>query len=500
MTQDLPEHILQPVSSCILSHTGLFFPQSKWNLLQKGIKCAAAEQNMDVLTFVENLQKSLPSQVLINSLVSYLTIGETYFLRDKNLFQTLKDHILLEIIDSKQPNDKTISFLSAGCATGEEPYSIAIFLNHMFPILKDWKINIIGTDINPTFLEKARQGIYSRWSLRITPEQIIKKYFIQTDANRFEIVPHIKRMVKFKRLNLMDPDYQQSLNIRGEMDIVFCRNVLMYFDEACRNRAIENLAKLITIRGWFIAGPAESGFIQTNGLAPVKFSNVILHQKKPDRSDGIPSSLALFKFDDRTVCPSFNRPSNKPSSVAFKKHPASTAFRRPQTDVEIYEDALRDYEKGNYNASAEKLSKVLALLNHGDSILIETELMVLLAKSYANIGDLDNAGFWCRKAIESEKLNPEIHFLQSSIFQGEGKGKEAIQSLKHAIYLDPDFIMAHFLMGLLLLGEKNAKESRKSLINALSLLKNKDPEEVLPFSEGMTAARLIETINAMVSK
>ncbi|MCU0598624.1 MAG: hypothetical protein MUE70_05105 [Desulfobacterales bacterium] len=500
MTQDLPENILQPISSCILSHTGLFFPKNKWNLLKKGLKSAAAEHKMDSLSFANNLLKPSPQQHLINSLAAYLTIGETYFLRDKNLFQTLKDDIIQDMIHSNQPHGKTISFLSAGCSTGEEPYSIAIFLHHMFPVLRDWKIIIIGTDINPNFLDKARQGVYSRWSLRETPEQIVKSYFIQTDANRFLIAPFIKRMVRFERLNLMEPDYGQVLNLRGHIDILFCRNVLMYFDSVCRNQVIEKLVKLISKNGWFISGPAEFGFIQTSGLVPVKFSTIILHQKKAPFPDSGATNAAIRDSGGRPAFLSCIRPKNEPAAMPSKINTISKPFRKKRTDVELYEEASKDYENGNYNAAAKKLSRILGHPDKENGILMNTELMVLLAKSYANMGDLDHAGFWCHKAIESEKLNPEIHFLQSSIFQGEGKIKEAIRSLKHAIYLDPDFTMAHFIMGILLLNDKNAIESRKSLANALSLLKNKDLEEVLPFSEGMTVARLIETITAMLSK
>lgn len=501
MIQDLPENILQPVSNFILSHTGLYFPQSKWNALKKGLKAAAADHQMDLLSFINHLLGSLPSQRLINSLASFLTIGETYFLRDKNLFQALKDSIIPDIIDSNQPNGKTISFLSAGCATGEEPYSIAILIHHIFPMLKDWKITIIGTDINPTFLDKACQGIYSRWSLRETPEQIIKKYFFQTGTNRFELVPHIKRMVKFLPLNLREHDYAQALNILGEINIVLCRNVLMYFNEDARNQVVEKLSKLISKNGWFITGPAESGFIRSSELAPVKFSNIILHQKKAPLPGRPCAPAASWESDLRPASAAFFSHPNLSTPLPCHKTYLSTPSRNNQTDIESYEDALKDYDTGDYKTSVIKLSRILTHQRPDEGILlIETEIMLLLAKSNANMGQLDEAAFWCQKAIESEKLNPEIHFLQSSIFQDAGKIKEAIGSLKNAIYLDPEFIMAHFLMGLLLLGEKNIIESRKSLSNALSLLKNKEPDEVLTFSEGMTVARLIETIAAMLSK
>ncbi len=500
MTQDLSEHILQPISQYILSQTGLFFPPSKWNLLTKGLKAAATDHHMDVSAFAAHILESPPTSTLINSLAAYLTIGETYFLRDKNLFQTLKDHILMDIMDSPQAHGKRLSFLSAGCATGEEPYSIAILIDHMCPILKNWKISIIGTDINPVFLDKARKGIYSRWSLRETPEQIVKKYFIQTEANQFELAPHIRRMVQFAQLNLMEPDYAHALNIRAEINILFCRNVLMYFDDVSRNQVIEKLCRLIANNGWFITGVAESGFVQTPELTPVKFSHIVLYQKKPPPLMPIPIPRAADNMDVSLPIPSVATPGRSPGSVSRPKQPGAAFSPKPKTDFELYQEALNDYEKGDYQASALKLGRLMNRRQPDDSVLIETDLLILLAKSYANLGDLCEAEFWCRKAIASEKLNPEIHFLMSSILQAGGKIPEAIESLKNAIYLDPDFIMAHFLMGLLLHHEKNVMQSRKYFENALSLLRNKDPDEIVPFSEGLTAGRLLETITTMTAK
>jgi chemotaxis protein methyltransferase CheR len=500
MTQGLPENLLHSVSNYIVSHTGLYYPPGKWNALKKAMKLAAADYRMDVASFVGRLFDSSHSTNLMDALVAHLTIGETYFLRDKNLIQTLKDKIIQDIIDSKQGGRHSISFFSAGCATGEEAYSIAILMDHMFPVLKDWEVSIVGADINLNFLEKARQGIYSRWSLRETPDEIIKKYFIQIDANRFELSPRIKPMVKFERLNLKAADCAHAVNICGEVDILLCRNVLMYFDAASRDQVVDRLTKLIAKNGWFISGPSESGFIHANGLVPVKISNIILHQKKVPRTDASPRHNGLKGFKEIPLAAFPPKPSNSAKPLASDKHQSPKFQQERPTSVEIYEKALKDYQDGNYAAAAEKLSLLLTQPNHRGNVLIEADLMLLLAKSHANMGELDRADFWCSQAVASEKLNPEIHFFQSSIFQAAGKKKEAIESLKHAIYLDPHFIMAHFLMGLILLGENNATESRKSFANALSLMKHKEADDVLPCSDGMTVAGLTETIAAMLTR
>ena len=159
---------------------------------------------------------------------------------------------------------------------------------------------------------------------------------------------------------------------------------------------------------------------------------------------------------------------------------------------------MDDYNHGDYFRATEKLLTLFSE-NHSNppGFLMKTESMILLAKSYANMGQLAPAREWCEKAIDTEKLNPEIYYLLSTILQSDRKMDEALKALKQSIYLDPEFIMAHFTLGMLQLQKDMAPEGRKSLQNALALLNMRDPEDIPPFSEGMTAGRLIETLKSM---
>ena len=126
--------------------------------------------------------------------------------------------------------------------------------------------------------------------------------------------------------------------------------------------------------------------------------------------------------------------------------------------------------------------------------------MILLAKTHANLGELDQARTWCEKAIGFEKLNPELYYLLSTIHQSANDLDAAITSVKQAIYLDAGFIMAHFMLGMLFARKNRGLESAKSMNTALSLLRLKDPEDVLEFAEGMTVSRLVETIKSMTAR
>ncbi len=500
MTKNIPANMLEELSRLITTHMGLYFPEKKWNALTKGLNFVINDLGIDIYQLIQGLQAS-PSKEIINAITTRLTIGETYFLRDKNFFQILQDHILRGIIKHPKRKTKKIIFWSAGCATGEEPYSIAILVDQMRPVLKGWDITIIASDINPLALNKAKKGIYSNWSLRGTPEKIIKKYFTQTPGNYYEIVPHIRQMVQFCQLNLMDDNYPAALNFFEGVDIILCRNVLMYFNEQARNNALKKLSRLLIENGWLITGPAESGFVNLEEFTAVRFPNALYHRKGLPRTIIETAKPIRFKregYHTRPVLPTHagRRLTDRKHTRRISDRKISRPPEKPKYD--LYQEALNDYNQGEYAQSMKKLLSIVSKgASNNNSFLMKTESMILLAKSYANIGELEQARNWCEKAIESEKLNPEIYYLLSTIFQSAGDIDDSVKSLKQSIYLDHEFIMAHFTLGMLLLQKKMPAESRKSMQNALSLLELADADEILPFSEGMSAGRLIETIKSM---
>lgn len=500
MTLAIPDNLLEELSEFILSHTGLYFPKKKWRALNKGIESAAQDLGLETRIFASQLLLSPPTRKILNALIGYLTIGETYFLRDKNLFQILGDKIIRGLIDHPRKKNKTINFWSAGCATGEEPYSIAIIIDQLFPQLNGWDIKILGSDINPGALEKAKKGIYTRWSFRETPEKIITNYFTQISENRFELKQRIKNKVKFTQINLMEKDYTLHPAMTEAVDVILCRNVLMYFNDQKRNDAILNLAKFLTKDGWLITTPAETGFIQLPELSPVKFPNAIFYKKGLPRKVDDPTFVTDMKNDPNKIKPQPQKPAKSPKKIQHLARRSSDLIPSDKLDYDIYLGAVQDYEKGDYTQAVSKLSSILTEDINNNSFLMKTDSIVLLAKSYANMGKVEKAKYWCEKAIDSEKLNPEIYYLLSTILQAAGDINASIRALKQALYLDPEFIMAHFTLGLLQQQENKLYESKKSITNALSLLKNKDPDEMLTYSDGMTAGLLIDTIQGMINK
>ncbi|MDM8548651.1 CheR family methyltransferase [Desulfobacterales bacterium HSG2] len=279
MTSNIPDHLIAQMSKFINSKMGLHFPQSRWNDLKRSMVDVTRElggYKDDPAACIQHLLSAPLAKKQIDILAKHLTIGETYFFRDKNLFHTLEQHIFRKLIDSRRTGGKSIRIWSAGCCTGEEPYSLAILIDQMIPAWQDWNIMLMGTDINTRFLQKAKKGVYTSWSFRDVPEQIMERYFKKAGEKQFEICESLKKMVKFHQLNLVEDCYPSSFS---RMDIIFCRNVLMYFKPEVRDQIIGRFIRSLSKNAYLIFSPSESPCIRHAGLHPVQFRGVTLYRK-----------------------------------------------------------------------------------------------------------------------------------------------------------------------------------------------------------------------------
>ncbi|MBW2203684.1 MAG: tetratricopeptide repeat protein [Deltaproteobacteria bacterium] len=471
----ISDDLISRLSEFVNSRTGLHFPRQKWRDLRRNISAAAPDLGFDDTTAcIEWLLSASLTQEQKDTLVGHLTIGETFFFRDKFIFQVLKERILPVWIETHGVRKNEITFWSAACCAGEEPYSIAMLI-HQMPMFRGWKVRIIGTDINARFLQKARKGIYTPWSFRDTPDEILRGYFKKRGKNSFEISPAIRKMVSFSQHNLVGkgypPELNGYLNEQGKADIILCRNVLMYLSADMRDKVIQRLTGLLSKEGWFIVSPSETSFVQVPNLNPVRFPGAVFHRKgsprKADkkaakvvfpwktREQKKPRKPAVTPLSARPVTPAYNGKTSGPRAVP----PPAKREKRKEPRRDLFQESLGLYEKGRYEEVAEKLNRLLSDGKKGDNVLLVPEQMALLAKAYANMGKLDEARKWCEQTVQTEKLNPDYHYLLASIYQEQGLVEEPIKSLRHAIYLDPDLVMAYFLLGHLIRGHGKPGES-----------------------------------------
>jgi chemotaxis protein methyltransferase CheR len=229
----------------------------------------------DVLTIKSSREAEL------RELLNEVTIGETCLFRSMPQVDALRKVILPELLkDKTRQVVKRVRFWSAGCSTGEEPYTLAILaLEEMSGVLNGWKVEILATDLNDRSIETAKAGIYGEYALRFTPELFQRKYFQPTaDPKKLQVRDEVKKLITFTRLNLHDDT--KVVFMRG-IDLVCCCNVLIYFDAASKSRVIAHFFNNLTPGGYAFLGTSESLFQINNQFHLVHFPGTIGYWKVP---------------------------------------------------------------------------------------------------------------------------------------------------------------------------------------------------------------------------
>ncbi len=228
----------------------------------------------------------------------------------------------------------------------------------------------------------------------------------------------------------------------------------------------------------------------------MRFPSILLHRKGPPRKTECGSELSrnVKAGTDRLQSDRFCR--SQPAPKNRRKHDGAVV--EPSPTNQFYQDALATYEKGRYRVTMRILAPVLTDRSARPSqFLMLTESMALMARCHANLGELEDAEYWCKSAIAKEKLNPAHHYLLATIYQEAGRMAEAVRAAKQSLYLDPELIMGHFTLGVLMQQSDRKTEAGKHFKNALALLTPMDKDEPVPLSEGMTAGRLKQTVELM---
>ena len=211
-------------------------------------------------------------------IMDVLTTNETYFFRESFQLKAFSDEIIPELINRKAAcSNRFLRIWSAGCSTGEEPYTIAMLLSTI-PELKGWKIEIIATDISQKVLQQARRAVYGKSSFRATKELDLQRFFHQQDDG-YKVNDSIRELVTISHLNLFDIN---RLTMLGKVDLIFCRNVIIYFDQAAKKRVIESFYSALYDGGFLLLGHSESLMNITTQFTLRHFKNDMIYQK-PDR-------------------------------------------------------------------------------------------------------------------------------------------------------------------------------------------------------------------------
>jgi chemotaxis protein methyltransferase CheR len=498
MSRQISDWQLSRLSEYVTGWLGLHFPKKRWHDLERAICHTAQElefENTDAC--IERLVSGQFAKEQEEILAGHLTIGETYFFREQKSFDVLENRILPDLIASRRGREQRLRIWSAGCSTGEEPYSLAILLSRLIPDLREWQITILATDINSRSLGKAVQGVYGDWSFRGVPQWVRQKYFTKTPDGKYELPHAIRRMVTFSVLNLAEDTYPSLSTNTNAMDIIFCRNVLMYFESKQQQQVIRSFQRSLLEGGWLVVSPCETSPTFSACFETVMFPGAAFYKR--NEQGGKPHVIAppvpAGVTDARFLSPLVPVPAPKPPPPTPLPPPDTVKPAAPRAQPPVYEEALALYRQGSYKEAADMLSGLLARSEAG----IATQpafgkAVALMAQAQANRGEIALALEWVEKAIAVDKLNAELYYLRANIFQEQGEIPKVMASLKQAIYLDQGFVMAHFALGTLTLQNGKHREAGKHLGNALSLLGACPADDPVPGAEGMTTGRLAEII------
>ncbi len=252
----------QLFSTLVRDRSGLVLSEDKVYLLESRLVPLARQRGLNTLEDLAN-ELRRGDEKLKEDITEAMTTNETFFFRDNKPFDTFKESILPHLLETRSAQ-KTLRIWNAACSTGQEPYSVAMLLKEEAARMAGWRVEILATDISNEVLEKAKSGLYSQFEVqRGLPIQLLIKYFQQM-GEMWQIDSSIRAMVKFQKVNLLE-----SLSMLGRFDVIFCRNVLIYFDHATKAKVLTEMHKIMARDGALFLGGAETVLGICDDLHPV---------------------------------------------------------------------------------------------------------------------------------------------------------------------------------------------------------------------------------------
>jgi len=274
----LEEDVFRLIRDFVRDYCGIYFDDDSRYLLERRLSRRIQIQHFSnfreyyrYLLYHKNRDEEL------SAIIDIITVNETYFFREQNQLKAFSEEILPELRETNKEK-KRLRIWSAGCSTGEEPYTLAMLILEK-GLFHGWNIEIFGSDINQRVLQVARSGVYRKNSFRTTEPYFLRKYF-RTEGSSYRISDGVRQCVNFSYLNLLDPF---KVKLVGSMDIVFCRNVLIYFDHPSRRKVIDIFYERLVGGGYLLLGHAESLINMSSAFNLKHFKNDMVYQKPQKR-------------------------------------------------------------------------------------------------------------------------------------------------------------------------------------------------------------------------
>ncbi len=436
-----------PLKDHLIAETGLAFYRDRDILLADLIheRLSVLRLN-DCAAYTKFLSDGEGGRAEMNVLMEQLTIGETYFFRDEDQFAAIRDVVLPDILERKRFS-RQLRIWCAGCANGAEPYSLAILLKReLSDRIAGWQVAIHATDLNRSSLAQAAAGRFRAGALRSTSDEVKRECFSK-DGLVWNIHPRYKEWISFRQMNLVESEFNNSFQAGTDFDLVLCRNVMIYFSRPVNNRLIDHFHQSLGEGGWLVVGATEVNMDNLKLFRSVNAEGTRLFQKLalppwPRESQRAPAHGQPVAFEAPDAPGPLAAPFSKPAPPALPANPATTG-------VEVLRELA---DRGEWQKAAE----------YGERLL------------------------------EEGGLNAEIHFYHALISEKLGIAGEPERSLRHALYLDRNFALAHYHLGVALKRSGHAGTAARSFGNVLKVLAALPDLALVTAGPGVTVAGLKE--------
>jgi chemotaxis protein methyltransferase CheR len=467
MTPAVATHHVQRLRQLILQRLGLVFDDSTHDVVAGALSRRLEARRCSAEDYLLGLGMQPYPGDEWRRLAEILTVTETYFFRNADQIRAFLERSL------PAPGVQTVSplrVLSAACASGEEPYSLALAVREARPGV-DGLVSLSAIDLNPAMLAKARRGVYSNWSLR-NVSAVMRARSFRRDGGEFLLDTEIRSQVKFEERNLLLDD--ASLWRPHSWDVVFCRNVIMYFEPDTARAVVARIARSLVPGGLLFLGHAET----LRGLSD-EFEICHSHDTFYYRRQGVPADRAAggpppIVADAAQI---FDRPPPAPARVALPE----------LTDVLA-------------SLSSERYAEALLLLNAlPDQQAHAPSTLLLRAITLVHLGTLEAAEDTCRQLIALDERNAGAHYVLALCHEGHRDIRRALDEDRKAADLDPDFAMAQVHSGLLSRRLGETSSARRMLRQAMEALAREEAARLAVFGGGFNRDALLALCRAELS-
>ncbi|WP_437664717.1 CheR family methyltransferase [Sorangium sp. So ce1182] len=438
----------------------------------------------------------------LHVLAGQLTVGETYFFREWQQIEACADIALPERFAAR-PDGEPITVLSAGCASGEEAYTLAIALHTAYPGLLPGQIRVVGVDVNPGAIQRARRARYSEWTLRAVPDDMRKRFFVRAGTD-VALRKDIARLVDFEVKNLLDDD--PAFWRPGAFDAIFCRNVLMYLTPQKVAELLDRFAGALAPRGFLFLASSESLRAASAGFE-VAHTHGIFYYRRSDARHGraarppgdaarasawvasIHESSARVAEVAQRVSPAPRRDAPAPPGGAAEARDRPSTRPPPPAELATIDRALQLIGGERF---ADAMAALAGLPRRSAS---RARVDLLRAVILCQQGDLAGAARACQSALDAGDSGA-AHYVLGLCQEQEGDVAGAAKHYKAAASRDPTFAMPHLRLGLLAKRAGDLPTTRDELGRAAALLVSEQQERLVLFGGGFPRSTLIGLCHA----